>query len=60
MAEFHHLAEKSYIWNKEVESVESVHMKIYQWNTCGKDVSWLHFDDDSRVQEKQHEEKQQS
>ena len=50
MAEFHHLAEKSYIWNKEKESVESVHMKIYQRNIFGKDLSWLHFDDDSRVQ----------
>ena len=59
MAEFHHLAEKSYIWNKEVESVESVHMKIYQRNTYSKDLSWLHFDDESRVQETQHE-KQQS
>ena len=28
-------------------------MKIYQSNTCRKDVSWLHFDNEPRVQQRQ-------
>ena len=35
-------------------------MKIYQSNTYRKDLSWLHFDDEPRVQEKQQVKDQQS
>ena len=49
------------IENKEVEPVESVQMKIYQSNTYRKDLlSWLHFDDEPRVQERQQVIDQQS
>ena len=37
----------------EVEPVGPVQMKIYQSNTCRKDLSWVHFDDEPRVQERQ-------
>ena len=35
-------------------------MKIYQSNTYRKDFSWLHFDDEPRVQERQQVKNQQS
>ena len=38
--------------NKEVEPVEPVQVNIYQINTHRKDLSWLHFDDGPRVQER--------
>ena len=38
---------------KEVEPVEPVLKKIYQSNTHRKDLSWTHFDNEPRVQEKQ-------
>ena len=38
--------------NKEVEPVELLQMNIYQNNTYRKDLSWLHFDDVPRVQER--------
>ena len=38
---------------KEVEPVESVLKNIYQSNTYRNDLSWPHFDDEPRVQEKQ-------
>ena len=38
---------------KEVEPVEPVLKNIYQSNTYRKDLSWPHFDDEPRVQEKQ-------
>ena len=37
--------------DKEVEPVESVHMNIYQSNTYKKGSSWLHFDDEPKVQD---------
>ena len=40
--------------NKEEEPLESVQMNIYQSNTFRKDLNWLHFEDDPRVQERQH------
>ena len=46
--------------NKEVEPVEPDQMNIYQSNTYRKDLSWLHFDDEPRVQERQQEKDQQS
>ena len=46
--------------NKEVEPVEPVQMNVYQSNTYIKDLSWLHFDDELRVQEKQRVKDQQS
>ena len=39
--------------SKEVEPVEPVQMNIYQSNTYRRDLSWLNFDDEPRVQEKQ-------
>ena len=35
------------------KKVEPVPMNIYQSNTYRKDFSWLHFDDEPRVQERQ-------
>ena len=46
--------------NKEVEPVELVQMNIYQNNTYRKDLSWLHFNDEPRVQEGQEVKDQQS
>ena len=46
--------------NKEVELVEPVQMNIYQSNTYRKELSWLHFDDETRVQERQQVKDQQS
>ena len=36
-----------------MEPVEPVQMHIYQGNNYRKDLSWLHFDDQLRIQEKQ-------
>ena len=39
--------EKTSLENKEVEPIDSVHMKVipvYQSNTYRKDLSWIHFD----------------
>ena len=46
--------------NKEEEPVEPVQMNIYQNNTYRKDLNWLHFDDEPRVQERQQVKDQQS
>ena len=37
---------------KEVEPAEPVLKNIYQSNTYRKNLSWSHFDDEPRVQEK--------
>ena len=37
--------------NKEVEPVKPVQMNINQSNTYRKDLSWLHFYDESRIQQ---------
>ena len=37
----------------EVETVRPVQMNIFQINNYKKDLDWLYFDDESRVQEKQ-------
>ena len=37
----------------EVEPVQAVQMNICQSNTYRKDLRWLHFDDEPRVQERQ-------
>ena len=39
--------------NKQMESVQSVQMNIYQSNTYRKDLSWQHFNNQPRVQQKQ-------
>ena len=39
--------------NNEVEQVEPVQMNIYQSNTYRKELRWLHFDDEPRVQGRQ-------
>ena len=36
-----------------MEPVQLVQMNIYQTNTYRKDLSWLHFDDELMVQERQ-------
>ena len=38
---------------KEKEPAEPVQMNVYQSTTYKKDLSWLHFDDEPRVQERQ-------
>ena len=38
---------------KEVEPVEPVQMNIYQTNTYRKELRWLHFNNEARVQEMQ-------
>ena len=38
---------------QKVEPVEPVLKNLYQSNTYRKDLSWLHFDNEPRVQEKQ-------
>ena len=43
-----------------MEQVEPVQMNIYQSNTCRKNLRWLHFDNESRVQERHQVREQQS
>ena len=53
--------EQTSLEKKELEPVEPVQMKIYQSNTYSrKDLSWLHFNDEPRIQEKQQLKDQQS
>ena len=40
--------------------VKRVQMNIYQSNTCRKDLSWLHFDNEPWVQGRQQVKDQQS
>ena len=56
------LSEYEYISlkNKAVEPVKLVQIKIYQSNTCRKDLSWLHFGNELRVHERQQVKDQQS
>ena len=54
------ITSKTSLENKEVEPVEPVQMNIYQSNTYRKDLSWINFDDDPRVQAKQQVKDQQS
>ena len=37
----------------EVEPVDPVQMSIYQSNTYKNNISWLHFDNEQRVQERE-------
>ena len=46
--------------NNEVELVEPVQMNIYQSKTYLKELSWLYFDNEPRVQESRHVKDQQS
>ena len=46
--------------NKEAEPVQSVQMNIDQSNFYRKDLSWLHFDNEPRVQERKQVKDQQS
>ena len=39
--------------NKEVEPIQPVQMNIYQSNTYKKDLSWLYFNSEAKVQERQ-------
>ena len=41
---------KTSLENKEVELVVPVKRNIYQGNTYRNNLSWLHFDDEPRVQ----------
>ena len=43
-----------------MEPVQSIQMNIYRSNTCRKDLNWLHFDNDPKVQESQQVKDQQS
>ena len=43
-----------------MEAVEPVEMNIYQSNAYRKELSWLYFDDEPRVQERQQVKDQQS
>ena len=43
---------QTYLENKEVKPVEPVQMNIYQINNYRKDLSWLYFNDGTRVQER--------
>ena len=52
--------EQTYLEKKEVKPVGPVLKNIYQSNTYRKDLSWPHFDDEPRVQEKQQVKDQQS
>ena len=45
---------------KEVEPIQPVQMNTYQRNTYRKDLSWLHFDNNPGVQERQQVKDQQS
>ena len=51
---------KSLSWISKKEPVEQVQMNIYQSNTYGKDLCWLHFDNEPRVQERQQVKDEQS
>ena len=51
---------RTFLEKKEVEPVEPVLKNIYQSNTYRKDLSWTHFDNVLRVQEKQQVKDQQS
>ena len=42
-----------------MEPVDPAQMNIYQSNNFKKDLSWLHFDDEPRVQERQQMKDQQ-
>ena len=42
-----------------MEPVEPVQMSIYLRNTYRKELSWLHFDDEPRVKERQQVKDQQ-
>ena len=44
---------QTYLEKKKVKPAEPVLKNIYQSNTNRKDFSWPHFDDESRIQEKQ-------
>ena len=46
--------------NKEVEPVQPVQMNTYQSTAYRKHLSWLHFDDEPMVQERQQVKDQQS
>ena len=52
--------EQTSLKKKEVEPVEPVLKNIYQSNTYRKDLSWPHFNDEPRVQEKLQVKDQQS
>ena len=46
--------------NKEMEPVEPVQMNIYQSNAYRTDLSWLHFDNEPRVEQRQQVKDQKS
>ena len=46
--------------DKELEPAGPAQMKIYQSNTYRKDLSWLHFNNEPKVQEWQQVKDQQS
>ena len=44
--------ENTSLKNKEVKPIQPFQMNIYQVSTYRKDLSWLHFDKEPRVQER--------
>ena len=46
--------------NEEVEPLQPVQVSIYQSNIFRKDIHWLHFEHEPRVQERQQLKDQQS
>ena len=46
--------------NKKAEPVEPIQMNIYHINICKNNCSWLYFDNEQRVQERQQVRNQQS
>ena len=44
---------------EQVEPLQPVQIKIYRSNSFRKDLRWLHFDDEPRVQESQQVKDQQ-
>ena len=44
-----------WIWhkNEDAELVQPVQISIYQNSAYKKDLSWLHFDEESRAEERQ-------
>ena len=49
-----------YLENKKIEPGEPVQMNLYQSNTYTKYLSWLHFNNEPRIQQRQQVKDQQS
>ena len=54
------LIEYTLLKYKDMEPVQAVQLNIYRSNACRNDLSWLHFDDEQRLQERQQVKDEQS